>query len=107
VARLVQFLVVEALNLSITLGRNDELFSCGKQRLDDALVGVESLEPLSTGWLSTSLRDLNLPEVHPRNLIHRPECCDYASFLHELANIPTFRALKRRIRRSDEKNLNR
>ena len=26
VARLVQFLVVEALNLSITLGRNDELF---------------------------------------------------------------------------------
>ena len=43
VARLVQFLVVEALNLSITLGRNDELFPAGgKQRLDDALVGVES-----------------------------------------------------------------
>jgi len=43
VARLVQFLVVEALNLSITLGRNDERFSGRKQRLDDALVGIESL----------------------------------------------------------------
>ena len=43
VARLVQFLVVEALNLSITLGRNDELFSCRKQRLDDAFIGIESL----------------------------------------------------------------
>ena len=42
-ARLVQFLVVEALNLSITLGRNDEFFSCRKQRLDDAFVGIESL----------------------------------------------------------------
>ena len=42
VARLVQFLVVEALNLSITLGRNDERFSCRKQRLDDALIGIES-----------------------------------------------------------------
>src|SRR5580700_12215774 len=43
VARLVQLFVVEALNLSITLGRNDELFSCRKQRLDDALIGIESL----------------------------------------------------------------
>jgi hypothetical protein len=43
VARLVQFLVVEALNLSITLGWNDELFSCGKQRLDNAFIGIESL----------------------------------------------------------------
>ena len=43
VARLVQFLVVEALDLSITLGRNDEFFSCRKQRLDDALIGIESL----------------------------------------------------------------
>ena len=43
VARLVQFLVVEAVNLSIALGRNDELFSCRKQRLDDALIGIESL----------------------------------------------------------------
>ena len=42
VARLVQFLVVEALNLSITLGRNDERFSCRKQRLDDTLIGIES-----------------------------------------------------------------
>jgi hypothetical protein len=39
VARLVQFLVVETLNLSIALGRNDERFSCRKQRLDDALIG--------------------------------------------------------------------
>ena len=43
VARFVHFLVVEALNLSITLGRNDELFSCRKQRRDDALIGIESL----------------------------------------------------------------
>jgi hypothetical protein len=43
VARLVQFLVVEALNLSITLGWNDELFSCGEQRLDNAFIGIESL----------------------------------------------------------------
>ena len=43
VAGLVQFLVEEALNLSITLGRNDELFSCRKQRRDDALIGIESL----------------------------------------------------------------
>ena len=43
VARLVQFLVVEALNLSITLGRNDERFSCRKQRFNDALIGIESL----------------------------------------------------------------
>ena len=43
VARLVQFLVVEALNLSITPGRNDERFSGRKQRLDDALIGIESL----------------------------------------------------------------
>jgi hypothetical protein len=43
VARLVQFPVVEALNLSITLGRNDELFSCGEQRLDNAFIGIESL----------------------------------------------------------------
>jgi hypothetical protein len=43
VARLVHFLVVEALNLSITPGRNDELFSCRKQRLDDARIGIESL----------------------------------------------------------------
>lgn len=43
VARLVQFLVVGALNRSITLGRNDELFSCRKQRLDDAFIGIESL----------------------------------------------------------------
>jgi hypothetical protein len=32
VARLVQLLVVWALKLSITFGRNDELFSCRKQR---------------------------------------------------------------------------
>ena len=43
VARLVQFLVVEALNLSITLGWNDELFSCREQRLDNAFIGIESL----------------------------------------------------------------
>ena|SRR5215211_8622325 len=43
VARFVHFLVEEALNLSITLGRNDELFSCRKQRRDDALIGIESL----------------------------------------------------------------
>ena len=43
VTRLVQFLVVEALNLSITLGRNDERFSCRKQRFNDALIGIESL----------------------------------------------------------------
>ena len=43
VSRLVRFLVVEALKLSIALGRNDELFSCRKERLDDVLVGVESL----------------------------------------------------------------
>ena len=43
VARFVHFFVVEALKLSITLGRNDELFSCRKQRLDDALIGIESL----------------------------------------------------------------
>jgi hypothetical protein len=43
VARLLQFLVVEALELSIALGRNDELFSCRKQRLGDALIGIESL----------------------------------------------------------------
>jgi len=40
VARLVQFLVVER---SITLGRNDELFSCRKQRFDDTLIGIGSL----------------------------------------------------------------
>lgn len=40
---LVQFLVIRALNLSIALGRNDVLFSCRKQRIDDALVGIESL----------------------------------------------------------------
>jgi hypothetical protein len=43
VSRLVHFLVVEALKLSIALGRNDELFSCRKERLDDALIGIESL----------------------------------------------------------------
>ena len=43
VARFVHFFVVEALKLSITFGRNDELFSCRKQRLDDALIGIESL----------------------------------------------------------------
>src|SRR5258707_12736161 len=43
VARLVQFLVVEALNPSIALGRNDELFSCRKQGLDDALIGIECI----------------------------------------------------------------
>ena len=43
VARLVQFLVVEARNLSIALGRNDEVFSCRKQRLDDPRIGIESL----------------------------------------------------------------
>lgn len=43
VARLVQFLVVGALNRSITFGRNDKLFSCRKQRLDDAFIGIESL----------------------------------------------------------------
>lgn len=43
VASFVHFLVVEALNLSITLGRNDELFSGRKQRRDDALIGIESL----------------------------------------------------------------
>jgi hypothetical protein len=43
VARLVQFFVVKALNLSIIFGRNDELFSFRKQRLDDAFIGIESL----------------------------------------------------------------
>ena len=43
VSRLVHFLVVEALKLPIAPGRNDELFSCRKQRLDDALIGIESL----------------------------------------------------------------
>ena len=43
VARLVQFLVVGALNRSITFGRNDELFSFRKQRPDDAFIGIESL----------------------------------------------------------------
>ena len=43
VARLVDLLVVATLNLSIGLGRNDQLFSCRKQRLDDALIGIESL----------------------------------------------------------------
>jgi hypothetical protein len=37
------FLVVEALKLSITLGWNDELFSCGEQRPDNAFIGIESL----------------------------------------------------------------
>ena len=41
VAGLVYFLVVEALNLSIALGRNDECFSCREQRFDHALVGIE------------------------------------------------------------------
>ena len=43
VTRLVHFLVVRALDLSIAFGGNDELFSCREQRLDDALIGVESL----------------------------------------------------------------
>ena len=43
VARFVHFFVVEALKLSITLGRNDELFSCRKQRFDDTLIGIGSL----------------------------------------------------------------
>lgn len=43
VAGLIHLLVVQALNLSIALGRNDELFSCRKQRLDDARIGIESL----------------------------------------------------------------
>jgi len=43
VARLVQFPVVRALNLSIAFGRNDELFSFRKQRPDDAFIGIESL----------------------------------------------------------------
>ena len=43
VARLVQFPVVRALNLSISFGRNDELFSFRKQRPDDAFIGIESL----------------------------------------------------------------
>ena len=41
-ARLVDFLVVGALHLSIALGRDHELFSCRKQRLDHALIGIES-----------------------------------------------------------------
>jgi hypothetical protein len=43
VARLVQFLVIEALNFSIAFGRNDELFSCRPQRLNDTFIGIESL----------------------------------------------------------------
>ena len=43
VARLVHFLIVEALNLSIAPGRDHEPFSCREQRLDDALIGIESL----------------------------------------------------------------
>ena len=42
-ACLVQFLVIGTLSLSIALGRNDELFSCCKQRIDDAFIGIESL----------------------------------------------------------------
>ena len=45
VARLVQFLVVRALNLSIAFWRNDKLFSFRKQRPDDAFIGIESLIP--------------------------------------------------------------
>jgi hypothetical protein len=41
VARLVQFLIVEALNFSIAFGRNDELFSCREQRLNDTFIGIE------------------------------------------------------------------
>ena len=32
-----------SLKRSITLGRNDELFSCRKQRFDDTLIGIGSL----------------------------------------------------------------
>ena len=45
VARLVQFLVVRALDLSIAFWRNDKLFSFRKQRPDDAFIGIESLIP--------------------------------------------------------------
>ena len=40
VARLVQFLVVEAFDYSWA---DDELFSCRKQRFDDTLIGIGSL----------------------------------------------------------------
>src|ERR1700752_3941115 len=43
VTRLVHFLVVRALDLSIAFGGNDELLSCREQRLDVALIGIESL----------------------------------------------------------------
>ena len=43
VARLVQFLVVGALELSIALGRDHGRFSCRKQRLDDTQIGIEGL----------------------------------------------------------------
>jgi hypothetical protein len=39
----VHFLVVRARDFSITLGRNDGLFPRREQRLDDALIGIESL----------------------------------------------------------------
>jgi hypothetical protein len=43
VARLVQFRFVEALRLSVALGRNDGSFSCHEQGLDGALVAIEGL----------------------------------------------------------------
>jgi hypothetical protein len=42
VARLVHLFVVGSLNLSIALGWDHGLFSCRKQRLDDAQIGIES-----------------------------------------------------------------
>jgi hypothetical protein len=39
----VQLFVIEALDGSIALGRDHGLFSCRKQRFDNALVRIESL----------------------------------------------------------------
>ena len=43
VARFVQFLVVGARDFSIAPRRDHEFLPCREQRLDDALVGIESL----------------------------------------------------------------
>jgi hypothetical protein len=43
VARLVHLPVKGALDLSIALGWDHELFSCRKQRFDHALIGIEGL----------------------------------------------------------------
>jgi hypothetical protein len=63
VARLVQLLVVEALNLSINFGRNDELFSCREQRLDDALTRCR---PASGAEACRRLAD---HELAPRKMV--------------------------------------